>query len=196
MNTNTTQNIGKITQIIGPVIDVAFENNLPDIRNALTVKSADGSRDIVLEVASHMGLGEVRAIAMTSTDGLARGMNVLDMGEQITVPVGPEVLGRMFDVTGEPIDGLGKVVTKKKYNIHREAPRFEDQSTKAEVLETGIKVIDLICPFLKGGKIGLFGGAGVGKTVIIQELIRNIAAEHGGYSIFAGVGERVPHETA
>ncbi len=190
MNTNTTQNIGKITQIIGPVIDVAFENNLPDIRNALTVKSADGSRDIVLEVASHMGLGEVRAIAMTSTDGLARGMDVLDMGEQITVPVGPEVLGRMFDVTGEPIDGLGKVVTKKKYNIHREAPRFEDQSTKAEVLETGIKVIDLICPFLKGGKIGLFGGAGVGKTVIIQELIRNIAAEHGGYSIFAGVGER------
>ena len=190
MNTNTTQNIGKITQIIGPVIDVAFENNLPDIRNALTVKSADGSRDIVLEVASHMGLGEVRAIAMTSTDGLARGMDVLDMGEQITVPVGPEVLGRMFDVTGEPIDGLGKVVTKKKYNIHRDAPRFEDQSTKAEVLETGIKVIDLICPFLKGGKIGLFGGAGVGKTVIIQELIRNIAAEHGGYSIFAGVGER------
>lgn len=190
MNTNTTQNTGRITQIIGPVIDIAFENNLPAIRNALVVKSADGSRDIVLEVASHLGMSEVRAIAMTSTDGLARGMEVADKGEAISVPVGPEVLGRMFDVTGEPIDGLGAVKNKKKYSIHREAPKFEDQSTKAEVLETGIKVIDLICPFLKGGKTGLFGGAGVGKTVIIQELIRNIAAEHGGYSVFAGVGER------
>jgi F-type H+-transporting ATPase subunit beta len=127
---------------------------------------------------------------MSATDGLARGVEVVDTGAYISVPVGPEVLGRMFDVTGQPIDNLGPVHTKKMYPIHRDAPKFEDQSTKAEVLETGIKVIDLICPFLKGGKIGLFGGAGVGKTVIIQELIRNIAAEHGGYSIFAGVGER------
>ena len=175
---------GKITQIIGPVVDVEFPDMLPPIRNALSVEN------VILEIASHIGMHTVRAVAMSSTDGLYRGQEVADTGAPISVPVGPEVLGRMFDVIGNPIDGLGEVKTKKKYSIHRESPKFEDQSTKAEILETGIKVIDLICPFLKGGKIGLFGGAGVGKTVIIQELIRNIAAEHGGYSIFAGVGER------
>ncbi len=188
MQNETNKNIGLITQVIGPVVDAYFENELPAIRNALVVNS--GNRKITLEVASHLGLGEVRAIAMTSTDGLARDMEVIDLGEAISVPVGKEVLGRMFNVTGEAIDNLGEVKATKKYSIHRQAPKFEDQSTKAEVLETGIKVIDLICPFLKGGKVGLFGGAGVGKTVVIQELIRNIAAEHGGYSIFAGVGER------
>ena len=181
-------NTGKITQIIGPVIDIAFENHLPAIKNALTVKN--GNETITLEVAQHLGLSEVRAIAMSTTDGLARGVEVVDAGVPISVPVGREVLGRMFDVVGHPIDNKGSVKTEKFYPIHRESPKFEDQSTKAEVLETGIKVIDLICPFLKGGKVGLFGGAGVGKTVVIQELIRNIAAEHGGYSIFAGVGER------
>lgn len=181
-------NTGKITQIIGPVIDISFDGHLPAIKNALTVQN--GKETIVLEVAQHLGLSEVRAIAMSTTDGLARGTEVVDTGTSISVPVGKEVLGRMFDVVGNPIDNKGKVDAKKFYSIHREAPKFEDQSTKAEVLETGIKVIDLICPFLKGGKVGLFGGAGVGKTVIIQELIRNIAAEHGGYSIFAGVGER------
>lgn len=181
-------NTGKITQIIGPVIDIAFENHLPAIKNALTVKN--GNETITLEVAQHLGLSEVRAIAMSTTDGLARGVEVVDAGVPISVPVGCEVLGRMFDVVGHPIDNKGSVKTEKFYPIHRESPKFEDQSTKAEVLETGIKVIDLICPFLKGGKVGLFGGAGVGKTVVIQELIRNIAAEHGGYSIFAGVGER------
>jgi F-type H+-transporting ATPase subunit beta len=194
--TNNNNLKGKISQIIGPVVDVAFENAdglLPAIKNALTIKTknADGKDETVtLEVAQHLGLGEVRTISMNSTDGLSRGMEVIDAGEYITVPVGKEVLGRMFNVVGEEIDGLGVVPAKKRYAIHRAAPKFEDQSTKAEVLETGIKVIDLICPFLKGGKVGLFGGAGVGKTVIIQELIRNIAAEHGGYSIFAGVGER------
>ena len=175
---------GKITQIIGPIIDIEFTDSLPALRNALSING------LILEVAAHIGMNSVRAIAMSSTDGLYRGQEVIDTGAPISVPVGPEVLGRMFDVIGNPIDGLGEVNTKKRYSIHRDSPKFEDQSTKAEVLETGIKVIDLICPFLKGGKIGLFGGAGVGKTVIIQELIRNIAAEHGGYSIFAGVGER------
>ena len=194
--TNNNNLKGKISQIIGPVVDVAFENTdglLPAIKNALTIKTKNSEgkdETVTLEVAQHLGLGEVRTISMNSTDGLSRGMEVIDSGEYITVPVGKEVLGRMFNVVGEEIDGLGVVPAKKRYAIHREAPKFEDQSTKAEVLETGIKVIDLICPFLKGGKVGLFGGAGVGKTVIIQELIRNIAAEHGGYSIFAGVGER------
>jgi F-type H+-transporting ATPase subunit beta len=191
-----TKNTGKITQVIGPVVDVEFSGDLPALRNALTliktstVNGKEVSEKVVLEVAQHLGLKEVRCISMSATDGLARGVEVIDTGAYISVPVGPEVLGRMFDVTGQSIDNLGPVHTKKMYPIHRDAPKFEDQSTKAEVLETGIKVIDLICPFLKGGKIGLFGGAGVGKTVIIQELIRNIAAEHGGYSIFAGVGER------
>jgi len=175
---------GKITQIIGAVIDVAFEGELPNINHALKVG------DLVLEVQQHLGSGQVRTIAMSSTDGLYRGQEVEVLGEPISVPVGEEVLGRMFDVTGNPIDNKGEVKTKKRYPIHRENPEFTEQSTKMEVLETGIKVIDLICPFLKGGKTGLFGGAGVGKTVVIQELIRNIAHEHGGYSMFAGVGER------
>jgi len=181
-------NKGKITQIIGPVVDISFTEGLPAIYNALTVDLNGVS--MTLEVAAHLGLSEVRAVAMSSTDGLKRGQEVIDLGTQIQVPVGPAVLGRMFDVTGNPIDNKGAVTTPKKYDIHRKAPTFDSQSTKAEILETGIKVVDLICPFLKGGKIGLFGGAGVGKTVIIQELIHNIAAEHGGYSVFAGVGER------
>ena len=186
-------NIGKITQVVGPVVDVLFEGGMPNVYNALTVETvaADGLKSMLtLEVAAHIGLNEVRAVAMSATDGLMRGQVVTDTGAFISVPVGPEVLGRMFDVTGNPIDGKPAPKTKKTYPIHRDAPAFSKQSTKAEVLETGIKVIDLICPFLKGGKVGLFGGAGVGKTVVIQELIRNIAAEHGGYSVFAGVGER------
>lgn len=168
-------------------MDVRFSDELPAIYNALVV---EGERKVVLEVSSHLGTNEVRTIAMTSTDGLSRGQSVSDTGVPISVPVGPEVLGRMFDVVGEPIDGKDDAKAKKLYPIHRPAPLFTDQSQKTEILETGIKVVDLICPFLKGGKVGLFGGAGVGKTVIIQELIHNIASEHGGYSIFAGVGER------
>ena len=186
-------NKGKITQVVGPVVDVAFEGTLPSIYNALTLTIVGVDKketELTLEVAAHIGLKEGRAGAMRYTDGLMRGMDVTDPGAAISVPVGPEVLGRMFDVVGNPIDNKPAPKTKKKYPIHREAPAFAKQSTKAEVLETGIKVIDLICPFLKGGKVGLFGGAGVGKTVIIQELIRNIASEHGGYSVFAGVGER------
>jgi F-type H+-transporting ATPase subunit beta len=179
---------GKILQVMGPVVDVYFEGGVPEVYNALTVE-INGEK-LFLEVAAHLGLNEVRTFAMSSTDGLFRDMEVVDTGAAISVPVGKGTLGRMMDVTGAPIDGLGAVKSDKKYPIHRAAPTFDEQSTKAEVLETGIKVIDLICPFLKGGKIGLFGGAGVGKTVVIQELIRNIASEHGGYSIFAGVGER------
>ncbi len=182
-------NIGKITQIVGPVVDVEFENEIPSITNALEVDLKEGKK-LVLEVAQHIGSGQVRAIAMGATDGLKRKMEVHDTGAPISVPVGEGSLGRMFDVLGNPIDGKGEVKTKKRYPIHRPSPKFEEQSTKAEVFETGIKVIDLICPFLKGGKVGLFGGAGVGKTVLIQELIRNIAQEHGGFSVFAGVGER------
>ncbi|MDD2757863.1 MAG: F0F1 ATP synthase subunit beta [Patescibacteria group bacterium] len=182
-------NKGKITQIIGVVIDVEFKEKLPALYNALETKMPNGEK-LVLEVQRHMGANTVRAIAMSTTDGLERGQEIVDTGEPISVPVGPGTLGRMFNVIGETIDGLGESKTTKKYPIHREAPEFKKQSTKSEVLETGIKVIDLICPFLKGGKIGLFGGAGVGKTVVIQELIRNIAQEHGGYSMFAGVGER------
>ncbi len=182
-------NTGIITQIVGPVVDITFSSGVPNLKNAVIVKRTDGT-DLVLEVAQHLGFNDVRTVAMSSTDGLTRGMEVVDTGDAISVPVGQEVLGRMFDVTGNPIDQKNAVVTKKKYPIHRSAPTFDEQSTKAEVLETGIKVVDLICPFLKGGKVGLFGGAGVGKTVVIQELIRNIASEHGGYSVFAGVGER------
>lgn len=181
-------NKGKITQIIGPVVDVKFEGKLPDIYNALTVTNGGGV-NVVLEVNQHKGLNEVRTIAMTTTDGLVRGQEVLDTGAPISVPVGESVLGRMFDVVGNPIDKM-PYSNDKKSPIHRPSPKFEEQSTKTEILETGVKVIDLICPFLKGGKVGLFGGAGVGKTVIIQELINNIASEHGGYSVFAGVGER------
>ncbi|HEX7586227.1 MAG TPA: F0F1 ATP synthase subunit beta [Patescibacteria group bacterium] len=185
-------NQGKISQIIGPVVDVEFSENLPAIYNALSLDIArDKTRQrLVLEVAQHLGGNKVRAVAMGSTDGLRRGMDVTDTGAAIQVPVGKETLGRMFNLLGEPIDGMEIVKTKESWPIHREAPKFEEQSTKAEIFETGIKVIDLICPFIKGGKVGLFGGAGVGKTVVIQELIRNIAQEHGGYSIFAGVGER------
>lgn len=182
-------NTGIITQIIGPVVDVRFDTGaLPLIYNALTIDH--NGTTIVLEVEQHIGMNEVRTIAMTSTDGLVRGDTVTDTGAPISVPVGSAVLGRMFDVTGAPIDEQPAPATAKRYPIHRSAPLFSEQSTATEILETGIKVIDLICPFLKGGKVGLFGGAGVGKTVIIQELINNIAQQHGGYSIFAGVGER------
>lgn len=180
---------GTITQIIGVVVDAHFEEKLPDLYTALETKLPDGKK-LVLEVQQHLGNHDLRAVAMSTTDGLERGQEIVSENLPISVPVGPETLGRMFNVVGEAIDGKGDAKTSKKYPIHRSAPSFTKQSTKSEVLETGIKVIDLICPFLKGGKIGLFGGAGVGKTVLIQELIRNIAAEHGGYSMFAGVGER------
>jgi F-type H+-transporting ATPase subunit beta len=182
-------NKGKITQIIGPVIDVEFQDKLPLIRSALEVPLQDDKK-LVLEVAQHIGGNEVRAIAMGPTDGLQRGLDAVDTGAPISVPVGDVTLGRMFNALGEPIDNGAKITANKKYPIHRPAPAFYKQSTKAEILETGIKVIDLIAPIVKGGKVGLFGGAGVGKTVIITELIRNIAAEHGGVSVFAGVGER------
>ncbi|MDD2785703.1 MAG: F0F1 ATP synthase subunit beta [Patescibacteria group bacterium] len=179
---------GIITQIIGPVVDVSFAGEPPAIYNALTIERKEGV--LTLEVEQHLGEGRVRAIAMSSTDGLERGLEVEDTGAPISVPVGNETLGRMFNVTGNAIDGGKDPVKVTKLPIHRQAPAFDEQSTKTDILETGIKVIDLICPFLKGGKIGLFGGAGVGKTVIVMELIRNIATEHGGYSVFAGVGER------
>lgn len=181
-------NIGKITQVIGPVIDVTFEENLPSLYNALEVET--GGAKLVLEVQQHLGANLVRTIALGATEGLQRNLPVKDTGAPISVPVGASTLGRMFNVFGEPIDGLGDIKIDKQYPIHREAPAFKDQSSKIEVFETGIKVIDLICPFVKGGKVGLFGGAGVGKTVVIMELIRNIAAQHGGVSCFAGVGER------
>ena len=181
---------GKIIQVIGPVIDIRFApEHLPSIRNAIKIKTSDGS-EMVCEVAQHVGDDVVRCIAMSSTDGLKRGMECIDTKNAIMVPVGDEVLGRMFNVLGEPIDGLGKVEAKKYMPIHREAPSFAEQETSAEILETGIKVIDLLCPYAKGGKIGLFGGAGVGKTVLMLELIHNIAIEHGGRSVVAGVGER------
>lgn len=182
-------NKGTITQIIGVVIDAHFDGELPAIYNAIEHKTKEGKR-LVFEVQQHLGSHSVRAIAMGSTDGLSRGSEVIDTGAAISVPVGTETLGRMFDVIGEPIDNKPAPKKAKKAPIHRKAPDFKSQSKETEILETGIKVIDLLCPFLKGGKVGLFGGAGVGKTVIIQELIRNIASEHGGYSMFAGVGER------
>lgn len=182
--------VGKIVQIIGPVVDVEFDDVvLPEIYNALQVKNAEG-QTITLETARHMGSGRVRAIALSSTNGLTRGMEVADTGEAISVPVGKEVLGRLFNVLGNPIDVLENANFSKRWPIHRPAPSFTEQSTKTEVFETGIKVIDLLAPFIKGGKVGLFGGAGVGKTVLLQELIRNVAEESGGASIFAGVGER------
>ncbi len=179
---------GKISQVIGPVVDVKFDVALPQILNALHTQN-DG-KTLVLEVAQHLGENTVRCIAMDSTDGLVRGSPVNDTGAPISVPVGAGTLGRIMDVIGLPIDERGPVVTDKMYPIHRAAPEFSEQSTKKEVLVTGIKVIDLLCPYLKGGKIGLFGGAGVGKTVLIMELINNVAKAHGGYSVFAGVGER------
>lgn len=185
------QNIGKIVQIIGPVVDVAFsEDCLPDLLTAIEVPRK-GTESLILEVAQGIGADQVRCIAMGSTDGLVRGMDAIDTGKPIMAPVGEEVLGRMFNVLGRPIDGLGEVSGNVKYMpIHRPAPAFDEQSTKSEPLETGIKVIDLLTPYMKGGKIGLFGGAGVGKTVLIQELIHNIAVEHGGKSVVVGVGER------
>ncbi|MGA9659343.1 MAG: F0F1 ATP synthase subunit beta [Asticcacaulis sp.] len=181
---------GKVTQIIGAVVDVSFEGGVPAILNALeTTNVATGAR-LVLEVAQHLGENTVRAIAMDATEGLVRGQEVSDLGTPITVPVGPATLGRIMNVIGEPIDEAGPIDTKFFNPIHAEAPAFADQATSAELLVTGIKVIDLICPYSKGGKIGLFGGAGVGKTVTIQELINNIAKAYGGYSVFAGVGER------
>ena len=182
-------NTGTITQIIGPVVDVAFTGELPPIYQALEAKNRSGAK-LVLEVQQHLGSGSVRTVAMGATDGLSRGAEVTDTGSGISVPVGQETLGRMLDVLGDPLDDGAAVQGKTRLPIHRAAPKFIDQSTKTEVFETGIKVIDLICPFVKGGKVGLFGGAGVGKTVVITELIRSIAAEHGGYSVFAGVGER------
>jgi len=184
----TDQNIGKITQVTGSVVVVDFADKLPAIYNALKTKI--GENVLVLEVEQHIGFNKVKALAMGPSDGLQRGQEVIDTGAPISVPVGKGVLGRMFNALGEPIDGNKDAGPKEVMPIHASAPKFTEQSTKMEILETGIKVIDLICPVLKGGKIGLFGGAGVGKTVVIQELIRNIAQEHGGYSIFAGVGER------
>ena len=183
-----TENIGKIKQVLGAVVDVSFEENLPQILDALVVKHEN--KNLVLEVAQHLGENTVRTIAMDSTDGLIRGQEVQDTGNPISVPVGPETLGRILNVIGEPIDERGELKTKLKSPIHKSAPEFIDQSTETEVLVTGIKVVDLLAPYAKGGKIGLFGGAGVGKTVLIMELINNIAKGHGGYSVFAGVGER------
>jgi F-type H+-transporting ATPase subunit beta len=179
---------GVVKQIIGAVVDVQFETELPDVFTALETNI--GEKKLVLETQQHLGSNTVRTIAMGSTDGLKRGDKVLNTGEGITVPVGDKTLGRIFDVLGNPVDGKEAPSTEKRYPIHREAPKFVDQSTKTEILETGIKVIDLICPIAKGGKVGMFGGAGVGKTVVIMELINNIAKQHGGYSVFAGVGER------
>ncbi len=181
-------NVGTITQVIGAVVDVHFESDLPSIMNALHIKQAD--RMLVLEVAQHLGENTVRTIAMDTTDGLVRGTEAVDTGDPIMMPVGPETLGRILNVIGEPVDERGPITTKMKLPIHRPAPEFVDQSTEAEILITGIKVVDLLAPYARGGKVGLFGGAGVGKTVIIMELINNIAKAHGGYSVFAGVGER------
>ena len=180
--------VGRISQVIGAVVDVTFEGHLPSILNALECTN-DGNR-LVLEVAQHLGESIVRTIAMDSTEGLVRGQEVTDTGAQITVPVGPEMLGRIINVIGDPVDERGPIKATRFRGIHQPAPPFVDQSTEAEILVTGIKVVDLLAPYAKGGKIGLFGGAGVGKTVLIQELINNIAKAHGGYSVFAGVGER------
>ncbi len=189
-----SQNTGKISQVIGAVIDVEFEpGKLPEIYHALRVTNPaidDREFNLVLEVAQHLGENSVRTIAMDSTDGLKRGQVVVDTGKQICAPVGAKTLGRIMNVIGEPVDEMGPIGNEKEYAIHREAPSFEDQSTKVEAFTTGIKVVDLLAPYARGGKIGLFGGAGVGKTVLIMELINNIARQHGGYSVFAGVGER------
>ena len=183
-------NIGKITQIIGAVLDIKFtEGNLPEINDAIKVPTRDG-KELVVEVSQHLGDDIVRCIAMGSTDGLVRGMDAIATGAPISVPVGENTLGRMFNVLGNPIDEIDPPTGVETWPIHRKAPAFEEQATSQEMLETGIKVVDLLCPYQKGGKIGLFGGAGVGKTVLIQELIHNIVTEHGGYSVFTGVGER------
>ena len=183
-----SKNLGKIKQILGAVVDVSFEDKFPQILDALVVKHEN--KNLILEVAQHLGENTVRTIAMDSTDGLVRGQDVTDTGSPISVPVGPRNLGRILNVVGEPVDERGPMKTKLRAPIHKNAPEFVDQSTDTEVLVTGIKVVDLLAPYAKGGKIGLFGGAGVGKTVLIMELINNIAKGHGGYSVFAGVGER------
>ena len=184
------KNVGKITQIIGAVLDIKFsEGKLPEINDAITIATKDGG-ELTVEVSQHLGDDTVKCIAMGPTDGLVRGMEAVATGAPITVPVGENTLGRMFNVLGQPIDNKPAPECKEHFPIHRKAPEFSEQATDTEILETGIKVVDLLCPYQKGGKIGLFGGAGVGKTVLIQELIRNIATEHGGYSVFTGVGER------
>src|SRR3954454_15059260 len=189
------ENVGHVIQIAGPAVDVQFaEATMPPIYQALQVVS-DGFQvpspiKVILEVQQHLGEGRVRCVAMQPTDGMVRGMKAIDQGGPISVPVGHQTLGRVMNVIGEPVDNLGPINSAKRMPIHRQAPAFDEQSTRAEMFETGIKVIDLIQPFLKGGKIGLFGGAGVGKTVVIMELINNVAKNHGGYSVFAGVGER------
>jgi len=188
------QNVGRVVQIIGPVVDVEFDQGVPPIYQAVRILDDGGSGgvkiDVIAEVEQHLGENRVRCVSMLPTDGMVRGMRAIDTGGPITVPVGPATLGRVMNVIGDPVDELGPIQSEKRYPIHRPAPSFEDQSTKLEMFETGIKVIDLIEPYLLGGKIGLFGGAGVGKTVIIMELINNIAKKHGGVSVFAGVGER------
>ena len=186
--TTTTNNVGRITQVIGAVVDVQFEADLPSIMSALHTKVGD--RTLVLEVAQHLGEHTVRTIAMDATEGCVRGQSVSDTGDPISVPVGAATLGRIMNVIGEPIDERGPILTDERRAIHQKAPEFVEQSTEAEILVTGIKVVDLLAPYAKGGKIGLFGGAGVGKTVLIMELINNVAKAHGGYSVFAGVGER------
>jgi F-type H+-transporting ATPase subunit beta len=183
-------NNGTITQIIGPIVDVHFKDGVPDLLHALKVKTTQGVT-LTLEVSQHIGLDRVRTIAMQDTQGLTRGMEVSDTGAAISVPVGEKVLGRLLNVLGETLDGKGEIIGAPLREIHQKPPAFHEQSTKTEVFETGIKSVDLLAPFVKGGKVGLFGGAGVGKTVLIQELINNVASEHGGYSVFAGVGERV-----
>ena len=192
---NSGNKIGKIVQVMGPVVDVAFDENdgLPELNNALLISNpalGDQADNLTVEVGLHIGDNMVRCIAMDSTDGLVRGMAAKDTGAPISIPVGQGTLGRIMDVLGKPVDEVGPIQTEQKWPIHREAPKFEDQATSKELFETGIKVIDLLAPYVKGGKIGLFGGAGVGKTVIIMELINNVAKAHGGYSFFAGVGER------
>ena len=187
-------NVGRVVQVIGPVVDVEFEKDIPPIYEALhiTADAADGGTpiDVIAEVQQHLGESRVRCVSMQPTDGMVRGTKVVDTGGPITVPVGPATLGRVLNVIGQPVDELGPVKAEKRYPIHRPAPQLVDQSSALEMFETGIKVIDLLEPYLRGGKIGLFGGAGVGKTVIIQELIYNLAKKHGGVSVFAGVGER------
>ena len=188
---NTSGAIGKVVQVIGPVLDIEYPaEQLPEILNAVSVKNDDGSIDLTAEVAQHLGSNLVRAVSMQPTDGVVRGMEAVDLGEPISVPVGEATLGRVLSVLGEPVDTLGPVEAEERWAIHRDAPAFEDQSTSTEMFETGIKVIDLVHPYTRGGKTGLFGGAGVGKTVLIQELINNVAVQGGGFSVFAGVGER------
>ena len=182
---------GEVVQIIGPVVDVRFPpGNLTPIRNAIKIEDKKRNISLVAEVAQHIGNDTARCVALAPTDGLVRGMKVIDTGGPISVPVGPEVLGRIFNLLGEPLDTIGEVKTKERYPIHRQAPSFEERESTTEVFETGLKVVDLLAPFAKGGKVGLFGGAGVGKTVLIMELIKSIASEHGGFSVFSGVGER------